>query len=315
MAANMVFAEPATPGGEFAALLKGRRIHYMPTCVIVEMMTRLYSDIFAIAHAGIMNRAVPTIVQRLGGMRDNLLATAAAYRAEATRFFTGDWREDKLRARRVFHNIMLQLKYCAGMIGREERRDLYDAVVGMTAEWIALDRVLDAAAARKGGHRICRYFRNCKPDSWKQTMANVILTLDEDAEYGRGDSLVLLCFERMKRLLLATIDGMERRRGTPGKFNPDRILAVSGEDVPFSCLTCLELTDSLGTQAMDADYPASLTAEGILSPKKQSGVLRPRPRYADGAAARAASPKAGKQGTLEWLRSALGIGSSCCAAP
>ncbi len=295
----------------YADILATKRILYLPSCVVVEMMAHLYSEIFAINKAGAMNKHVPEILQRLRTMRENLRATAEAYGKAHISLFIGDWKEDKLRARRLFFNIMSQLGFLAGMVGYEERNLLYDAIEGMTKEWVELDRVMDARATRKDCHTICRYFRNRKPDSWKQTMANIILTLDEEAEYREDDDhLILICFERMKILLLATIGDLERRKGTPGKFNPDRLIAVSDQEVQFSCPTCLELTDSLGAQAVGSDYPDSSYAAAILG--LRGAACRMRPRSVRARASLMAddsndASKSKRQSRMQWLREALGM--------
>ncbi len=297
----------------YAGLLTEKRVLYIPSCVIVEMMTSLYSEIFSITLAGDLHNVVPNLLARMRRLQRNLKATAEAYGQggeEGAKLFPGDWHEDKLRARRVFFNIMSHLGYITRMVRHADRELLYEAVEGLTADWIALDRVMDEKSKKRNcGCSFCKYFRNSTSETWKQAMANVILTLDEDADYSGTEHLILICFERTRRLLLGAIDVIERRQGTPGRFKPNRILAVSEEDVVFSCPTCLELTDSLGTQVVDDEYPDSSYAENILRMKGAFCPMRPRPKrfrradlLPDGTLQQ---PKPQKYTTLQRLKAAL----------
>ncbi len=259
---------------EYADALRKNTIHYLPSCVIAEMMTNLYSRIFAIYASGDLSGAVGRILPLLAKTRDNIRATCEAYGGRVA-FFVGDWGSDKLRARRQFFNIMSHLGHVAAMAGHDDRDRLYGAIEGLAEEWIALDRTMDGRAKRTGAGTVCRYFRSRNRTTWKQTMANVILTLDEEVEHREGEHLVLICYEKMRRLLLAAIDGIQRRQGRPGRFPAERILAVSGENVPFSCPTCLEMADAPGGRGGDGNYPEELYAEAIL---RVEGGRRPRPR-------------------------------------
>jgi hypothetical protein len=258
-----------------------------------------------------MNSIVPELLELLDRMRVNLRVTAEAYSRPNINFFGGDWKEDKLRARRIFFNIMSHLDYLSGMVGYEERGELYKAAEAMTAEWIALDTAMDEKAKEKKGHTVCKYFRNRHPVSWKQSMADTILTLDEDAKYaGEDDFLVLLCFEKIKLLLLSAIEKSRWRKKIPGKFNADRILVISQEDVPFNCTTCLEMTDSAGTQVPEGEYPSGSFAEIIHAMRGSSCPMRPRPkrvRPEDMVAAEVEKTHVPqkKHTTMQWLRDAL----------
>lgn len=299
----MTFDAPAQ--SDYAGMLSTKRFLYMPSCVIVERMTQLYSGIFSIAQTGVVSGAAPLIIDMMEALREDLRVTSCMYRQPRMHFFYLDWREEKVRARRAFHNTMAQLRYVARMIGHGERKELYRAVEGLAAEWMELDRTLDAKAAKRGGHTVCRNFRHKSPENWAQKMAGILLTIDEDDESREGDGLILLCSGKVKRSLVAAASGIAQRLGK--KFDPDRILVVSDEDCGCSCPTCLEMADSLGAQAPDGPYPTSLYAESILLLKGAACAFTPRRAPSDTVArAQTAKPKRRKGTTIQWIRRAMG---------
>lgn len=288
----------------YAEILLTKKILYMPSCVVVEMMAKLYSQIFAINKAGVMNGSVPELLRLLRRMRANLRATAEAYGNAHIRFFVSEWKDDRLRARKIVINTMAHLRFLAGMIAYEERGQIQEAIEGMTSAWTELDRVMDAKAGRKNSDTVCRYFCNRAPENWKVAMANNVLTLEEDEGNQAEDSgcLVLICFGKIKRSLVTAIEAIERRQGHPGRFNPDRILAVSDEDVLFSCPTCLEMAGSVGKQV---EYSEAAYADALLGLRGATCAIRPRFRQV----ARGEVPKKAKKRhtTMQWLREALGL--------
>lgn len=304
---------------EYEDALSGKRILYMPSCVIIEMMAKLHSRILAVKLAGVTNRDVPEIVALLRRMTTNLRVTADAYSGSHIRLFVGDWRKDKQRAKKMFFTIADRLGYIAAMVGHAEQEMLRRAVELMAVEWIRLDSVMDAkaAAAKKSGDTVCRYFRNNQPENWKPRMANILRTLHEEAERGGGDYLVLLCFGQIRQMLLAAIDDLEQQelrqygRLTIKKFDPDSVLAVSQEDVPFTCQNCLELTDSIGGQAADAEYPALAFAEAILTVRGSScpigrlNQIDKKDMLPDSGRKTPEPPKRKRHATTQWLRSVL----------
>lgn len=312
----------------YAEALSEKRILYMPSCVVVEMMTKLYSDIFAIDFAGpgALNRAVPEIVALLRKMTTNLRVTADAYNRSHIRFFIGDWTTggDKLRARAMFRNIMERLGSIERMVGEAGRMMLYGAIEEMTPAWIALDRVMDSkvtevreARARKKSGKTggWSHFRNRHPKNWKRAMAHVLRMLHQDAEHGEGEYLVLLCFEQIKQQLLGAIKEIEQENTEENrrmrKFDPDCILAISQENVSFTCATCLELIDSIGKQSLDEEYPAASFAEAILAVQGASCPMRPpnqiekKDMLPDKEQKNPKPPKKKKHTTMQWLRAAL----------
>ncbi len=162
------------------------------------------------------------------------------------------------------------------MAGHDDRERLHGACEGLTEEWIVLVRTMDNQTKRLGAGGVCRYFRSRNSSTWKQTMANIILTLDEDSHCGEGECLILVCYEKMRRLLLSSIDEVMRMRGRPGGFPAGRILSVSDENVPFSCLTCLEMAGGGGRSAGEK-YPESVYAEAIAKMKGASCPARTGP--------------------------------------
>ena len=269
---------------DYANTLTEKRILYMPSCIIVEMLTKLYGQVATINLSGNLHNVTPDLLILLRRMQHNLRVTAEAYEQSRIRFFLGDWRDDKLRARKLFFNIMSRLGYVSELLEHVERNMLFAAIEGMTAEWTALDRIMDAKAEGDGGGgacAACRYFRDCNTETWKQTMADIVLGLDGEADYGEADHLILLCYGRVKQFLLSAIKDIERRNGTPGKFNPDRIAVVSKENVRMSCPKCSAMTASIrkdGTQVIEDHYPYSAYAGDAAGKHGASSPPRRRPR-------------------------------------
>lgn len=233
---------------DYADTLAENRILFVPSCIFVEMMTRLHGQIAAVGMAGDPRGVTPNLLILLRRMRHNLRATSEAYELRRIRSFIGDWREEKLRARKLFFHIMSRLGHISELLEPVEKNMLYAAIEEITSEWAALDRVMSGTAdgARGGACGACRHFRNFNPAARKRTMANAILALDETAERGDGDRLLLICYERVRTQLLAAIAGIERRRNAKTRFDPERIVAVSGENVAVSCPTCATMADAGG---------------------------------------------------------------------
>lgn len=262
----------------YANILNQKRILYVPSCLIVEMMTRLYSQVSTVNLTGTMHHVVPDLLVLLRRLGANLRTTAKAYQEKRIRFFIGDWRDDKLRARKLFFNVMSRLGYISELLAPIERKIIYQAVEKLTEEWLRLDEIMESRAAERktctGSCDTCRYFRSEHPGNWRQIMANIILALDAENEREDDTYLILLCYKRVKMHLVKAIEESERRNSVVEKFNPDRILVVSNEDLSITCPTCTLMTDSLrkGTsEVIHRNYRGSVSADkSRISLKKSS---------------------------------------------
>ncbi len=229
-------------------LLAENHFLYMPSCIIVEMMTKLYSEVALINLSGKLHNLVPDLLILLKRLNRDLKVTNKAYRDTRIRFFIGNWREDKLRARKLFFNLMSRLGYMSRMIDSVEKHLIFHAIDEMTHSWTALDNLLEAQLATQtnGQPRNTRDFRRNSPDHWCEAMAETILDLDATIpQQEAGTYLILLCYDHVKTAVLHAIQTLERKRGLTTHFSPNRILCISHEDLHITCPTCALMTDSL----------------------------------------------------------------------
>lgn len=235
----------------YAKILQDNKILYLPSCVVVEMMTKLFSQVSQINLSGNLHDMVPDLLVLLRRMSHDLHITAEAYNQSRIKFFIGDWKDDKLRARKLFFNLMSRLGYISELLGAVEKALLYRAIEEMSREWSELDRIMEQKAGEKATRtgvkgETCRYFKSENPDSWRQVMAQAIMELDEDAGPQEDDTyLLLLCYRRVKVALLRVIETMEVRKGVKTRFSPDKILVVHTEDFPISCPNCALMAGEL----------------------------------------------------------------------
>ena len=235
----------------YAKILKTKKILYIPTCIIIEMMTRLYSRVSSLSvptrdpHAD-----VPEILILLRRLNVNLRCTSRAYEESRIRFFIGDWRDDKLRARRLFFNLMSRLGDMSESLSTVEKKLLYDTIEEMGREWEHLDRIMDrkceeSKCAKDCG--TCRYFRSFNKTNWRNISANVLLHLNDKVEPEDSDAyLILVCYKRIRTQLINEITEIEKRTTQVGdRFPREKILCVSEEDIPISCPTCSAMTDGM----------------------------------------------------------------------
>lgn len=267
---------------DYVDIIRNKKILYMPSCLVVEMMTKLYSQVSLINLSGNLHSVVPDLLILLRRLNRNLHATAEAYRDARIKFFIGDWREDKLRARRLFFNLMSRLGYLSELVGAVERRLIYKTIEDMGNEWALLDRIMESRCAETGTGKscgTCRYFRCQDPKGWRQVMANVVLYLDAVTEYPDDDTyLLLLCYKRIRTQLLQEIGSAESKTGAARKFSPERILCVSDEDFPITCPNCSCLTDGSDTRVQTRVMPQGPTRlfGGQAQPRSQAQDARDR---------------------------------------
>lgn len=240
----------AVSSNNYAKILQSNKVLFMPSCLIVEMLTKLYSQVAVINLSEHPHHVVPDLMVLLGRMTDNIAATSDAYRQGRIQCFIGDWRDDKIRARKLFFNIMSRLGYISELLGDHERKLLYACIEDMTDVWTELDAIITKKCgddASSGDCAACRYFRSDHPTQWQKVMANIILDLSEDA--GRLTApdvyLLVVCYRRIKTILTRAVEDIERKTGAKRKFAPDKILCISNEDIPISCPKCTVMTDAL----------------------------------------------------------------------
>lgn len=269
----------AAARSSYAEILNDCKIMYMPSCLIVEMMTKLYSQVSKVNLSGVVQHIVPDLVILLRRLTQNLRATADAYQAERIRFFIGDWKSDKLRARRLFFNLMSRLGYLCDLFGSVDRKILFESIEEMTAEWTALDKIMEEKCGKgtcMADCCSCRYFRSDSVDNWQAVMGKTILELDATAEYPNAETyLILLCYERVGKAFVNAIETLQRRKAETKRFSPKRILCVSNDDVFVSCPKCGMMTETFrrgNTEAIRKDYEDASPARA----KKKYGRIAPR---------------------------------------
>ncbi|MCC8189380.1 MAG: hypothetical protein LIP77_01920, partial [Planctomycetes bacterium] len=225
----------------FAAIMKRCTVLYMPSCLIVEMMTRLYSQISMVDPASNLTNIMPDLLVLLRRLNYNLRCTVEAYRESRIKYILGDWVDDKVRSRRIFFNLMSKLGYMSELVSPVQKRFLLQAIEETGRAWSDLDKTMEQRCQESKCQRQCgqcRYFRNEHPGTWQQIMANILASLDKSG--GDPDTYFLvLCYKRIKQQLLHEIDAIEPN------FPAERILCVSEEDLPVTCPKCVLIRDNL----------------------------------------------------------------------
>ncbi|MCD8352327.1 MAG: hypothetical protein LUC93_17120 [Planctomycetaceae bacterium] len=270
---------------KYANILNENKILYMPSCLVVEMMTKLYSQVSMINLSNSIHNVMPDLLILLQRLTHNLRTTATAYREERIRFFIGDWKTDKLRARKLFFNLMSRLGYMCQLLGPVDKNLLYKAIEEMSSEWRALDVIMERkceASRCLYDCASCRYFRSDSVDNWQAVMAKTILELDEEANYPDDETyLVLLCYERIRASVLNAIHTLLRRTSGIRQFEANRILYVSNEDLPITCPKCGRMTDILRrgtTEIFRKDYANSMPEARQQHSEREDPAATPQGR-------------------------------------
>lgn len=234
----------------YAAILENNTILHMPTCLVVEMMMRLYSKVSLCNMSGARRNIAAATLGLLRRLTHNVNETVRAYAESRIRNFLGDWAVDRKRARKVFFNLLSRLGYICELVEPDDRRLLFGAVEDMNAAWLRLDSVMEEQGRERAcGKNACvvnRHFRSEHPLIWKEMMASTLLELnaaDDGSE--PGTVLVLLCYRRIRSNLLRTVEELEKRNGFAIGLDADRVLCLSNEDMTISCPKCVMMTDSL----------------------------------------------------------------------
>lgn len=274
----------------YANYVQNYRILYIPTCVIIEMMTRVYSQISQVNPTDSVSTPTKQLLSLIHRFLFDIRCTSKAYQDKRIKFFIGDWRDDKYRAEKIFTNLMSRLRYLASRLDSESRGQLLDSTRALNYEWDGLGRILAMRSTGdddEPGERVaCRYFRSLNASCWQQIMANIVLTLDNRAEYEETDSyLLLLCYARVRNRILRKIAEIETKMGISDKFNPDKILCVSDEDIPISCPSCMKMTENHNQFTVPRRVPGTRaygyngTITRIRHRTTDSPCARPTPRH------------------------------------
>lgn len=267
----------------YANILKNHKILCMPSCLVVEMMTKLYSQVSTINLSGNLPNVTPDLLILLRRLTFNLKTTTDAHRQSRIRFFIGDWADDKLRARKLFFNIMSRLGFISELLGAVEKGLLFRAIEEMTGEWSELDVIMEKTCGKEvGDGRLpqCGNYRSGNPSNWQHSMADAVLSLDFEKELEDPEmSLMLVCYNRIKQSLLQEAAAIEKKNGSNRRIDPDRVLCASDEDIAISCPKCTLMTESLrkGTTEVIHKRYAPLKARRISlrkSSEATSNALR-----------------------------------------
>lgn len=235
----------------YADVLAGNRILCIPSCIVVQLIARCFSEISMVNMAGERSRMAPDTASLVRGLAGNFDAARRAHADPSVHFFPGDWRNDKSRARRLLYDVMSAIGYMAELVGQADRETMYGAVRVLVDAWTELEKLLDEKIAlrrRQGGPNKCGsiYFRNENADTWKSAMANAILELHGDSVYSSPeDVLLLVCYRRVRGALLQGIEAMERKTWAVKRFPQDKIVCAFDDDLPITCPTCTRMTDTV----------------------------------------------------------------------
>ncbi len=240
---------------DYARSLSSHTFLFLPTCLVTRQMLLLYRRLAALPLSrGGMRTALPELLELLGTMSRGISLTSEAQKRPHTGFFPGDWRADRERARELFYKIAARLGQIHDILEPADRSLLSESIDTLTGAWMELERILEEKAATPSGAGcgVCRYFHNAHPPAWRRSMANVLVSLDQDADYGKADYLILLCGERLRQTLVSCVAEIARHDGAAKRFSPKRLLAASPEDMETNCVQCLEETSRLDEIALNA---------------------------------------------------------------
>lgn len=237
----------------YIALLKEKRIVYMPTCLVIERMARLYGFVAKVQSQVDLARQLKNILFLLRYFAHELRCTSEAYEESRIKFFVGDWKEDRLRSKKLFANLQARIAYFGDYTGSESKRELLEVSQRLGGEWERLNRILDGRcdldAGGSGGGVGCgntRYFRSTNSGCWQSIMARSVMSLGGLEECaGPGCYLMLLCYARIKAQIIREVEALQRKYNVTGKFPAEKILCVSDDDVSVSCPTCMTMVDSI----------------------------------------------------------------------
>lgn len=236
----------------YATLISTKKILYVPICVIIERMATLDSQLFWANKSERLTEDVQqTMLFMLNRFLTELHHTSDAYENGRVGLFMGDWKEDRLRADKIFTNLLNNLrKVGVARTVRGNRAEFGNFAKTLPDEWDRLYSILEKKCRleySKNAGDTSNYFHSSSPTNWQRTMASIILSLDNRVTYADPDTyLILLCYSRIKAQFLRQIETMQVKYGDQEKFNKDKILCVSDVDVCLSCPTCMRFTAEIG---------------------------------------------------------------------
>ncbi len=250
---------------------------YLPSCVVVEMMARLFSQVSQINLSGNIHNLMPDLLVLLRRMSTNLHATAESYRADRIGFLVGSWKEDKLRARKLFFDLMSRLGYISELLGAVEKALLYRAIEEMSKEWAELDRLMEAnlrtrLTASSPPSESAKQLRPDSLDEWREMLVASAADLRTRAAEEPDLCLVLLCSETARKALIDVVSA-----ASPGNDTiPDIIIAIHHQDAPVSCPRCALLTESLRNTDAPEYRRSGSTSRKVRDSRRGVTIIRGR---------------------------------------
>lgn len=238
----------------YSLLLTRKKILYVPICLMLERLTRLYGLASQLAPMkALPEETMGFLFRRLQCYVDDIRLTAESYGNGRVKLFMGDWKQKADAANVLCRGLQANLRKISGRNAKFHRRDILEALEALQREWNRLCRVLSDK-----GHTIIfrnpdagtNYFHSNNLANWQQTMAAIILSIDEEAQQESPDThLILLCHSRIKAHLVRQIEKIQQKSNAKEKFDKDRILCVDDCDGSTTCPTCMRFSDKTRNSA------------------------------------------------------------------
>lgn len=231
----------------YAALLAGQKIKFVPTCLIMEIMATTHSHLSRLPLHGNLNEEMLSftifVLQRF---LNDVKSTYSAYGFGKVDMFIGDWRNDRSKAGGIFAHLMIKADKTYNRSYRPYRAELAEVIKQIRGEWELLFNLLDEKTMVDRQNTSCRYFHSCDPLAWHKTMANIVLSLSEESRHLPSDTyLLLLCNTRIKRHLIRQVREIEKKNQIKEKFNEDTVICVSDHDIRVTCPACLQFSEAI----------------------------------------------------------------------
>lgn len=246
----------------YATLLSSKRIIYVPTCLLLEIMATMYGHIMRIPTSGQLTQDyLGVIVILVLRFTNDLRTTFRAHEEGKVRLFMGDWRAERIRADRMFLSLSERLEEICSRYTGGRRAQLYNLLKYQKAEWARLFRLLDtvtgAGETRERGSTV-RYFHCSDTRTWRRTMAQIILAMAElharELAENEDTHLMLVCYTRLKVLLLRQIEDLQLKTAKKIRFDESKILSVSDQDIRITCPICVRFSDELLKSRRESPY-------------------------------------------------------------
>lgn len=237
------------PDDGYARMLNDGKVLYVPTCLLIQMITKCYSQMSITNMTGNTDTMIPDMLALINQLTTNFEATAKAYERRRILYFPGDWKNDRVRAKKLLYSVMSRLGYMGELVCQSDRKELFGAVERLALAWSDLTRVCDSATARdlqEATKLPCvSYFKSENPDSWRQAMAQILLSLEAEADKARpGTGLILLCYRRVRAAILRAVEDIGRKNNVQALLSPDKVLCLYNDDQPVTCPGCTRMTSA-----------------------------------------------------------------------